>query len=67
MQWDASLLKVFHFTETKDMQFRFEAFNAANHKNLGNPDTSVISAAFGKVSGTRTNMRELQVALKIRF
>lgn len=67
VQWDASLLKSFRFTETKDLQFRFEAFNAANHKNLGNPDTSVISSSFGKVSGTRTNMRELQVALKIRF
>lgn len=67
VQWDASLLKTFHFTESKDLQFRFEAFNAANHKNLGGPDTNANGSSFGKISGTRGNMRELQFALKLRF
>jgi hypothetical protein len=67
VQWDASLLKVFNFTERVGLQFRFEAFNAANHLNLGNPDTSVTSSNFGKITGARTNMRELQFGAKIFF
>jgi hypothetical protein len=67
VQWDASLLKTFHFTERTGLQFRFEAFNAANHLNLGNPDTSVTSSNFGKITGGRGNMRELQFGLKLFF
>ena len=67
IQWDASLLKMFRFTESKGLQFRFEAFNAANHPNLGNPDTSRNSANFGRITGTRGNMRELQFGLKLLF
>lgn len=67
VQWDASLLKNFHFTENKSLQFRFEVFNAPNHKNLGNPDRSFVSSSFGKISGTRTNMREMQFGLKFLF
>ncbi len=67
VQWDASLLKTFHFLETRSLQFRFEAFNAANHANLAAPDASVISANFGKITGTRMNMRELQFGLKLIF
>jgi hypothetical protein len=67
VQWDASLLKNFTFLENKTVQFRFEAFNAANHPNLGNPDASVTSANFGRINGTRTTMRELQFGLKILF
>jgi hypothetical protein len=67
VQWDASLLKVFNFTERVGLQFRFEAFNAANHLNLGNPEPSVTSSNFGKITGARTNMRELQFGAKIFF
>ncbi len=67
VQWDASLLKMFRFTESKALQFRFEAFNAANHANLGSPDTSRNSANFGRITGTRNNMRELQFGLKLLF
>lgn len=67
VQWDASLLKMIRFTESKGLQFRFEAFNAANHANLGSPDTSRNSANFGRITGTRLNMRELQFGLKLLF
>ncbi|MFN7931306.1 MAG: carboxypeptidase-like regulatory domain-containing protein [Blastocatellia bacterium] len=67
IQWDASLLKTFHFTERVGFQFRFEAFNAANHLNLGNPDVSVTSSNFGKITGGRGNMRELQFGGKLFF
>jgi len=67
VQWDASLLKMIHFTESKGLQFRFEAFNAANHDNLAAPDTNRNSANFGRITGTRMNMRELQFGLKLIF
>jgi hypothetical protein len=49
------------------LQFRFEAFNAANHLSLGAPDANVTSSTFGKITGGRTNMRELQFGLKLFF
>ena len=67
VQWDASLLKTFNFTERVGLQFRFEAFNAGNHLNLGNPEASVTSSSFGKITTARTNMRELQFGAKIFF
>ena len=67
IQWDASLLKNFNFTERTYLQFRFEAFNAANHPNWGNPNNNLSNAAFGRISGTRGTMRELQFGLKLYF
>ena len=79
VQWDASLLKSFRFAETKNLQFRFEAFNAANNMNWGNPGTGIPqeiradgtivapNANFGKITGTRGDMRQLQFGLKLIF
>lgn len=80
--WDFSTLKNFTmpFSEKHNLQFRFEAFNFPNHPNWGNPNTNLASAtfqgssltpsaqgAFGTITGTRTNMRQLQFALKYSF
>jgi hypothetical protein len=67
IQLDTSLLKSFRFAETRSLQFRFEAFNAPNHPNWGNPNTTFISSSFGKILSTRTTMRELQFGLKFIF
>jgi hypothetical protein len=67
IQWDASLLKNFNFTERTFLQFRFEAFNAANHPNWGNPNNNFSSSSFGRITGTRGTMRELQFGLKLYF
>jgi hypothetical protein len=79
IQWDASMLKTFRFTESKALQFRLEAFNAANHPNWGNPGTgqpkeiradgSVVAANanFGRITGMRGSMRQLQFGLKLLF
>jgi len=71
---DASLLKNFHFTEATYLQFRFEAFNAPNHPNWGNPNTNIFddpryngNGNFGRITGTRGDMRQLQLALKFVF
>jgi hypothetical protein len=66
--FDASLLKNFMFTEQHYLQFRFEAFNALNHPNWGNPSVNITNpASFGTIGSTRGNMRQLQLALKFVF
>jgi hypothetical protein len=67
INWDFSTIKNFRISEGHELQFRFEAFNFANHPNWGNPNTSRFSSSFGQISGTRTNMRELQFGLKYIF
>ncbi|MBI3694537.1 MAG: TonB-dependent receptor [Acidobacteria bacterium] len=67
ISWDFSTLKNFAIREGHELQFRFEAFNFPNHPNWGNPSTAVNNVNFGKIRGTRTNMRELQFGLKYVF
>ena len=66
--FDASLHKDFSFTERQRLEFRWELFNALNHPNWGNPNTNVNNRnTFGTITGTRTNMRQMQFALKYVF
>lgn len=66
--WDFSVLKNFRLpSESRYLQFRFEAFNFPNTPNWGNPNTNVTSADFGRITGTRLTMRNLQFALKYVF
>jgi len=67
ISWDFSTLKDFAITERHKLQFRFEAFNFPNHPNWDNPTTNISSGTFGRVGGTRLNMRNLQFALKFLF
>jgi hypothetical protein len=82
LSWDFSTLKNFNFTERRYVQFRFEAFNAANHPNWGDPGVSLNAnrltaggvpisgtGSFGVISSTRSgiDMRELQFSLKLIF
>jgi len=66
--FDASMHKDFRFTEGKYLQFRWEAFNALNHPNWANPNTNANDRTnFGSITGTRSNMRQMQFALKLVF
>ncbi|MGH9673137.1 MAG: carboxypeptidase regulatory-like domain-containing protein [Bryobacteraceae bacterium] len=67
--WDFATLKNFYFSGDSRyyLQFRFEGFNFANHPNWGNPNANISSASFGQITGTRGNMRNLQLALKLVF
>jgi hypothetical protein len=67
IQLDFSAHKEFRIVENHALQFRFEAFNLPNHPNWGNPDLSFTSQTFGRINSTRTNMREIQIALKYTF
>jgi hypothetical protein len=66
--WDFSALKNFNLaSDTRFLQLRFEWFNFPNHPNWGNPNANISSGGFGQITGTRTNMRQLQVGLKLNF
>jgi hypothetical protein len=66
-QLDAALMKNFHFRERDYLQFRWEAFNAFNEVNLGNPVLNVGQANTGAITGTQTGGRQMQIALKLVF
>lgn len=64
---DLSLFRMFPFTETKQLEFRFEAFNVTNTPTWGVPDQTLGDPTFGQVLNTRSIARELQIALKFYF
>ncbi len=65
-RWDFSAIKNFSITERFKFQFRAECLNAWNHANLGNPNTSVTSSAFGTISSADVP-RKWQMALKLSY
>jgi hypothetical protein len=73
-QVDASATKNFRFTETHQLQFRAEFFNAFNHVNLGAPGLNIRDPDnFGRVTTTTQaagmpgDARVIQFALKYNF
>lgn len=65
-QWDLAVDKRFRITETAGLQFRSEFFNVLNHTNLGLPNNTSTSAAFGTIRTTYP-ARQIQFALKLIF
>jgi hypothetical protein len=63
---DLGLMKDFHVTESKYLEFRWEAFNALNHVNLNNPGTTLGTADYGRINGA-ASARTMQLAMKFRF
>jgi outer membrane receptor protein involved in Fe transport len=64
--YDAALHKTFALTERQRLNFRFEMFNAFNHKVLNNPVTDLSNDNFGKIQ-TASGGRNIQFALKYVF
>ena len=67
---DLTLLKRVRVHREQGVEFRVEAFNAFNHANFGNPNTSWGSANFGKISSLQsgtTSSRTLQLAAHYTF
>ncbi len=64
---DLSISKHFLFTERNyDLELRGDAFNALNHTEFQNPNTTILSSQFGQVSTTYPS-RVLQIALHFAF
>jgi hypothetical protein len=63
---NVSLNKRFFFAEQRYVQLRWEAFNAFNHANYGNPNTTIGQATTGQISSAGP-ARQMQLGLKIVF
>jgi hypothetical protein len=64
--WDLSVFKNIGFGAERNLQFRFESFNAFNHTNFGAVSTVTSATNYGQVTSTGA-ARVLQVAGKITF
>jgi hypothetical protein len=53
--------------EGSTIELRTEFFNALNHPQFTNPDTSFSSPTFGVISSTAVNARVGQLALRLMF
>ena len=62
--WDIALEKNARIREAVNAQFRVELFNAWNHAQFENPDSTVGDANFGQVTQAR-DAREIQLGLKV--
>ncbi len=64
---DYSLFKTLPIKERLRLQFRAELFNLFNHPNFNNPSSTFGTAAFGNITSTSTDNREIQFGLKLAF
>ncbi len=64
--FDGALHKQFRIQETHRLTFRFEMFNALNHKILGSPVATLTNPNFGLIQ-TASGGRNIQLALKYNF
>jgi len=68
--WDWSMFKSFMLTEGVKLQFRAEAYNFANHTNLGQPNASVDGPGVaGRIFATAAAYvpRQWQMGLRLSF
>lgn len=63
---DFALFKKFAVTESTEVQFRWELFNAFNHANLGNPRSNINARNPGRITGTSAP-RIMQFGLRLEF
>jgi hypothetical protein len=61
---DLAALKDFALRESWKLQLRGEFFNALNQVNFSNPNQTVSSSAFGRITGAASG-RVIQLAVKM--
>ncbi len=64
---DLALQKTFKITERTSFEFQWEAYNAFNRTNLGQPNGQVDSSTAGVINGTADIMRRMQLGGTVRF
>ena len=64
---DLVLQKSFKITESQQIEFRSEFFNALNHPNFGLPGSTVDEAGGASITGTAADNRQIEFALKYTF
>jgi hypothetical protein len=65
--FDFSVNKDFKLTESTSLQFRAESFNLTNTPNFDLPANDITAGNFGTISNTRSDPRQIQLALKLTF
>jgi hypothetical protein len=65
--FDFNISKRIRIDEDKNVEFRWEVFNAFNNVNFANPVTDIFSPSFGQITRTIGNPRLMQFALKFNF
>jgi hypothetical protein len=65
--WNVSLVKYFPIKERMKLEFRAERYDAFNHPNLSDPNTTVTSTTLGTVTSQAGLSREFQGTLKLTF
>ena len=66
VNFDSGLYKSFKVQERLTTTLRFEAFNMLNHTNLKNPNNSVSSSQFMRITSAY-DPRIMQVALRVAW
>jgi Carboxypeptidase regulatory-like domain len=64
---DLVLQKSFKIRESQQIEFRSEFFNALNHPNFGLPGSTVDEEGGASITGTSTDNRQIEFALKYTF
>jgi hypothetical protein len=65
---DGSLFRQFPIRDSRQVEFRAEAFNLMNHADLGLPITDLNAGTeFGTIKSTANNSRQVQLAIKIIY
>jgi hypothetical protein len=67
INFDFTAEKKFLFTETKQLWFRSEFFNAVNHPQFAIPASTIGSTGVGTISSTARPSRQIQFGLKLLF
>ena len=65
--WDTGIFKEFPVREGQRFQFRFETFNLFNTPQFRAPNAQLGAPAFGQITSTWLDNRQIQFALKYLF
>ena len=67
--WDLSASKSFRmpYSESHQLLFRSEFFNAFNSPQFGKPGSTFGTGTFGRITSTALANRQIQFALKYMF
>jgi hypothetical protein len=61
-----SVARTFGIQKTR-LEFRFEAFNLLNRTIWGNPDSTITSPNFGRITSQANSPRQMQLGLRLEF
>lgn len=64
--WDLAGSREFSLGETRRLQLRGSLYNALNHANLGTPNATLTSSAFGRITSA-TDPRVVELSLRVVF